>query len=188
MKRLVTLLLLSLATSAVRATTITPASFNDLVDSAREIFIGETVARQSRWIDTPQGQAIVTLVTFRVVESLKGGIQTQTSLEFLGGTVGDVTLAIPDMPQFNVGDRDILFVGNRNAVSPLLHMGYGRFRVLRDDARSVETVRTYNGRAFDSTDALPQAQTTDRGVTGMSLAAFRTAIVGRLRLQSAGAR
>jgi hypothetical protein len=161
--------------------TILPPTFDELVDTAREIFIGQTVSRYAHWVDTPDGRAIVTLVTFRVDESLKGGLQTQTSLEFLGGTVGETRLRVSGAPEFNVGDRDVLFVGNRNAISPVIALGYGRFRVLRDSVRAVDEVRFFDGAALESTALVGRQRSAGlRAVTSLSLAAFRQEILQRL--------
>jgi hypothetical protein len=176
-------------TAAASATTVVPITFEELVDSSHEIFIGEVVSRQSRWVDTREGRAIVTLVTFKIDEGLKGGLQTQTSLEFLGGTVGDVTLEVTGMPEFHVGDRDVVFVGSRSAISPLVGFMYGRFRIARDPERgNIDTVRMYDGRALVTISALGRPQTQSlRAVPSLALADFRAQVVSRVRL-TGGAR
>src|SRR5262245_51828089 len=110
--------LAGIATS-LSATTVVEPTFEDLVDGATEIVVGTVVKRESRWVDTAWGPAIFTFVTFQIEEGLKGGSPMQTTLQFRGGTVGDVTLDVSDMPQFQVGNRDLLFIGDRTAVSPL---------------------------------------------------------------------
>ncbi len=185
----VTVAFLSTLAYPLSATTVFPPTFDELVAGAREIFIGQVVARQSHWVDTREGRAIVTLVTFSIEESLKGGLQTQTSLEFLGGTVGDVTLHVAEMPEFRVGDHDLLFVGNRNAVSPIIGFMHGRFRIAFDPIRGVATVRQHNGRALVSTASLGRAEApTLSAVPSVALADFRTAILARVRAQDGGAR
>ncbi|MEP7304030.1 MAG: hypothetical protein ABJA98_00800 [Acidobacteriota bacterium] len=176
-----------LAAGIASPSTVLAPTFTELIDNAREIFIGETVSRYSHWVDTPDGRAIVTLVTFRVDESLKGGLQTQTSLEFLGGTVGETTLRVSGAPEFSVGDRDILFVGNRNAISPVMGLGYGRFRVLRDPRRAIDEVRFSDGAALESTTFVgrPRSQSL-RSTPSLSLEAFRQEI--RQRLDNPGPR
>jgi hypothetical protein len=47
--------------ASLRATVVVPPTFAQLVDGAREIFVGEVVSRQSRWVTTSDGPAIVTL-------------------------------------------------------------------------------------------------------------------------------
>jgi hypothetical protein len=164
------------------ATSVIPPTFEELVDSATTIFVGETVARRSERFDTLDGPLIVTLVTFNVVETLKGAPGLQMHLEFMGGTVGDETLVVSGVPQFNVGDRDVVFVGKAgNTVSPLIGLAHGRFRISRDPATGTDTVRTFDGRNFMSTSSLgargrefPRAET-------LSLASFKSEIVQRMR-------
>mgnify|MGYP006284913385 CR=1 FL=1 len=166
----------------VEATSVKPVVFADLVDSSPEIFVGQVVARRSQWVNTPRGQAIVTLVTFRIEESIKGGLLTETTLEFLGGTVGDTTMKVHGSPEFKVGDRDVVFVGLRNAVSPVNGFWQGRFRVTRDAVRGVDTVRGHDGRVISSTASIGAAPTTSlTAQTTMTLADFRAEIRSRIR-------
>ncbi len=168
-------------------TTVIAPTFVELVDNAREIFVGEVVARRSQWVDAPGGRAIVTLVTFRIVDSLKGGLRTETSLEFLGGTVGETSLMVAGMPEFKVGDRDVVFVGNRSGVSPVMGLGYGRFRITKDPVRGADEVRTFDGAPLSSTSSLGGPRTESlRSVQSLSLSAFRNEIVQRMQNRRAG--
>jgi hypothetical protein len=164
------------------ATTVIPPTFEELVDTAREIFVGEVVSRQSQWVDAGGGRTIVTLVTFAISDSLKGGLLTQTTLEFLGGTVGETTLEVSGMPAFNVGDRDVLFVGRRNAVSPVVGFAHGRFRIARETSSGTDSVRRYDGRPLPTTAAISRpAGAALAGTRSLTLASFRDQIVTRLR-------
>lgn len=165
------------------ATSVVPVTFDELVDNAREIFLAQVVGIQANWLDSRDGRAIVTLVTFRVDESFKGGLQTQTSIEFLGGTIGDVRFEVVGMPEFRIGDREVLFVGDRTAVSPLVGFMQGRFRVVKNPWTGVESVRTYDGRAIASTaDVGRSKQSSTKVIRSMTLAEFRASIVARVRL------
>jgi len=174
-------LLLSTATS-VNATSVIPPTFEGLVDSATEIFVGTVVSRECRWVDTPWGRVIFTFVTFRIEESLKGGSRGQTTLRFRGGTVGDVTISVADMPEFQVGNRDLIFVGDRTAVSPLVGFMHGRFRIRHDAKSGVDRVDKHDGRPLRSTTELgaSQAVTTATGTTELTVAEFRAQIQARL--------
>lgn len=175
---------LVLLAAAVSATSVIAPTFNELVDLSREIFVGKTLSRSSQWVDTRDGRAIVTLITFTVEESLKGGLQTQTSLEFLGGTVEGMTMTVADMPQFAVGDRDVLFVGDRNAVSPLIGFMHGRFRVLRG-TQGVDTVRMHDGLPLSATAGIGRTATPGlRGTAGLALADFKSEILSRVRVSA----
>jgi hypothetical protein len=120
---------------------------DELVAEAETIFVGTTVDRRSEWEVTRESRTIVTLVTFDVHEVLKGHVGLRTQLSFLGGTVGEETVHVADMPQFRVGDRDVLFVApDQHAVSPLVGFFQGRFRILRDGVNGADQIRTHDGR------------------------------------------
>lgn len=161
----------------LQATVVIAPTFEQLVDGAREIFVGEVVSRESQWVNTAGGPTIVTLVTFSIVEGLKGGLLTQTSLEFLGGTVGETTLEVSGMPEFRVGDRDVVFVGARNAVSPLVDFAYGRVRIVRD-ATGIDSVRLHDGRPLVATASMTRPGSA--GARSLAFAAFRTQVLARL--------
>ncbi len=91
--------------SAPRAASVVAPTFEGLVTRARTVFVAETVDVSSRWVSTGSGRAIVTVVTFKVLRTLKGELGAQTQLEFLGGTVGEYRLEVPGIPRFRVGDR-----------------------------------------------------------------------------------
>jgi hypothetical protein len=126
-----------------------PATLDQLVARAGAIIVTETTARRSDWRWSGQGRSIVTTVTFKVERVLKGRAPAQTELVFLGGEIGDVGLRVAGMPEFHVGDRDVLFVApERRAVSPLVGFSEGRFRIVRDAATGVDQVRMHDGRPF----------------------------------------
>lgn len=87
-----------------------------------------------------------TFVTYRVDESFKGVHPGQTvTLRFIGGEFPDSEkyLMTSIVPQFDVGDRDVLFVsGNTTQMSPLVRGRSGRLRIIdgevyTDSGRSV---------------------------------------------------
>jgi hypothetical protein len=142
----VTAMLLALLTQPAFPTTVAPMSFDQLVQQAEIVFIGDVIDQRSVWDDSRDGRRIVTQVTFDVVRVLKGTVGLRTQLSFQGGTVGDVTQEITGMPKFRPGDRDVLFVSpDRNAVSPLVGFWQGRFRVVRDAATGAMRVRMHDG-------------------------------------------
>lgn len=143
------LLLLTAATA--HPTTILAPTFEELVARADEVFLARVVARQSSWVTSRSGRAIVTDVTFAVERTLKGEPRIQRTLEFLGGTVGDDTLAVVGIPEFRVNDRDVLFVRDAGRpASPLVGFSYGRFRVVRDATFGGDIIRTFDGRPLAS--------------------------------------
>ena len=129
------------------ATTVVPPSFDDLVSSAETIFIGEVVDQRSMWETKVDGRSIVTVVTFDVTRVLKGRLGLRTELTFLGGTMGDLTEQVVDMPKFRLGEEDVLFVSSeRYSASPLVGFSHGRFRIETDPATRQPIVRDHDGK------------------------------------------
>jgi hypothetical protein len=136
------------AAPSLRATSVVPPSFPELVAEADGIYRGRVTSIQARRVPMPDGEGSVikTFVTFAVERALKGPEQTQLTLEFLGGTIGDETITVTGMPKFNVGAREIVFV-QKNGVQfcPLVAVMHGRYRVLRDEATAREHIARDNG-------------------------------------------
>jgi len=125
-------LAMSLFPSLVPATTVEAVTFGELVQDAQRIFVGEVVAVESFRADLGTGPRIRTRVTFSVDEAPRGrGVVA--ALEFLGGTVGDLTLEVAGMPRFVVGEHYVVFAleGDR-WVNPVVGFTQGLFRVSRD--------------------------------------------------------
>src|SRR5262249_29669950 len=115
------------------AATVLPISFDQLVNEATAIVRGEVLNVRSEWRDRGDERVIVTLVTVRVVDTLKGSQQSRLDLEFIGGTVGDTTLEVSDSPKFVAGERDFLFIGpTGKSISPLVGFFAGRWRIQTD--------------------------------------------------------
>jgi hypothetical protein len=128
---------------ALHATSVVPPSFPELVEKADAIYRGRVTAIEARKVDRPDGNGTVikTFVTVAVDKALKGPAQSEVTLQFLGGTVGDETLNVSGMPKFNVGDREFVFVQkNGQQFCPLVAMMHGRYRILRDEAEGRDIV------------------------------------------------
>lgn len=184
-RRLLLLTMVCTAASAgvARSTTIIPPSFDAMVSGAGTIFVGEVMNLRADWDLTPQGRAIVTLVTFRVEEVWKGNLGAVTQLEFLGGEIGDLGMRVHGMPAFRLGQRDVLFVSREpRKISPLVGLMYGRMRVERDTVSRVDRVRTHDGRALGSISQVgPQRAAPSRvSITPMRLSDLESAVRARL--------
>jgi hypothetical protein len=148
---------LAAAVPPLTATSVTPPTFPALVARTGSAFRGEVIALRAELVTRGAERAIFTHVTFRVDEVLLGAPPPVVTLEFLGGSVGDLSLDVAGMPQFSVGRQEIVFVENSGPqICPLVAMGYGRFRILRD-ASGAEFVARDNGAPLTSVDeiALP---------------------------------
>jgi hypothetical protein len=142
-----TFVALVLSAPTMSATTVLPMTFDEVLAEATTVVRGEVVDVRSDWRDRQPGSGpIVTFVTVRVQQTLKGGPSTQMLLEFLGGTVGDRTLTVADMPEFRVGDRDILFINDvGRPASPIVGFFVGRFPIRVDAFTGREFVTTFDG-------------------------------------------
>jgi hypothetical protein len=172
--------------AAPEAASVIAPTFDALVARAQAVFVGRTVDVRSRWVPTPSGRAIVTVVTFDVVRALKGELGAHTQLEFLGGTVGDYRMEIPGMPTFRIGDEDVLFVDERgDPISPVVGFMHGRFRVLEDAGTRRRSVARYNFEPLADVKDIGAATPAPRvpSARALSLTAFTDEITRAVRRQ-----
>jgi hypothetical protein len=140
---IVAFLLLAITFDA-QATSVIAPRFETLVDRAELIFAGQVTGQRSEWKNHNGQRSIVTLVTFAVRQVHKGHAESAITLQFLGGTVGDVTLEVADIPKFRPGERVVLFIeDNGLAASPVIGFFHGKFS-LRQDESGRESVFTHN--------------------------------------------
>jgi hypothetical protein len=134
---------LSLALNPIQGTTVIPPTFDELVSRAEVIFQGAVTDVRSQWTGEGAQHRIVSYVTFKVEDSVKGTPGETYTLRMLGGTVDGETMEVADSPKFKVGDRDIIFVENNGSqFVPLVGIMHGRFHVQKDDATGRELVTT----------------------------------------------
>ena len=135
-----------LLVSGAHATSVLAPTFAELVAEADCVVRGTVTAVEVRSVATPRGSAIRTFVTLAVAECAKGTAPQQLTLTLAGGKLGAKSSVITGMPQFQVGDREILFVqGNGRQFCPLVALDHGRYRVLSDPATSRDYVARDNG-------------------------------------------
>jgi len=181
--------MLAAAVAVPQATTVVPPTFDDMVARSQVVFVGQTIGVRSEWASTRSGPAIVTLVTFKVIRTLKGELGGQTVLEFLGGTVGEHRLEVLGVPKFRVGDEDVLFVDERGRpVSPVVGFMHGRFRVLEEPATGRRSVARYDFEPLASVRDIGAARAPARvpSSRALTLAAFEDEIVRATRRQPQG--
>ena len=170
---------------STRATTVIPPTFDQLVNQAELIFQGTVTDVKSQWTGEGAQRHIVSFVTFKIDEQIKGEAGATYTMRMLGGTVGDQTMEVTDSPKFTAGDRDILFVENNGRqFVPLVGIEYGRFRVQRDAGSGREVVANDHGGAvhdlakLGTEDATAHADAASE--TSLSAADFKVAIRARL--------
>jgi hypothetical protein len=130
---------------SLRATSVVPPDFTQLVNESDYIVRAVVKSVASEW-RVDQGQRhIFTLVELDVREVIAGTPPQPLVLEMLGGKVGKDEMVIAGAPKFEVGQEDILFVqGNGRNIFPLFAMMHGRYPVLKESGTGREYVARSN--------------------------------------------
>lgn len=189
-----TFLLLALLAPALRATSVVPPDFPELVAEADSIYRGRVTAVEARRVARADGgSTIKTFVTVAVERALKGPEQKEVTLEFLGGQIGNEVLEVSGVPKFTVGQQGIVFVQqNGRQFCPLVRLGHGTYKISRDIATQREYVERANGVPLnDVADVqLPLADTPPRAAAradtsrAVSPAEFETQVTNEVRRSS----
>lgn len=170
--------------TAAAATTYPPVTFTDLVARADVIFVGEVTDVRPLAVTTRDGTIIKTRVIFRVHDPLFGTTSALEALEFFGGEIGDVGMAIAEMPTFAIGDRRVVFARRDRSINPIVGFTQGLLRVSRD-AAGVERILTLEGLPLDRPESIGLARPGLTVSSPMRLSDFRDrvrrAIEGRRR-------
>ncbi len=171
--------------NSLNATTVIAPSFDELVSRAEVIFQGLVTDVRSQWVGEGAQRHIVTYVTFKVDDAIKGNPGVNYTLRMLGGTVAGETMEVSDSPKFQKGDRDILFVEhNGQQFIPLVGIMHGRFRVKRDqDGR--ETVASNRGEQLTDVANLGKEEHAVAEKAALSPVQFKAAIKDRIKNQAA---
>lgn len=167
------------------ATTVIPPNFDELVSRAEVIFEGEVTQVQSQWLGEGTEHRIVTFVTFKVDDALKGEPGASYSIRMLGGTVDGRTMEVTDAPKFKVGDHDMLFIENNGRqFIPLVGIQHGRFRVQKDQAGR-DTLMTGEGQLLADVNQLGSDEAAlARSKPALTLHDFKNAIQTRVARQT----
>ncbi len=137
MTRSVLILASLLGLTALRASaTISRAiAFEEKVENAAAIVVGECIGQQSRWDDAHQW--ILTYSTFRVERTLKGLPSREITIVTPGGTVGHVAQDVIGVPKFRQGDERVLFVRNSQAGPTVLYLEQGDYHVVKERGETI---------------------------------------------------
>ncbi len=166
------------------ATTVIPPTFDELVSRAQIVFEGRVTGLKSQWIGEGAEHRIVTYVTFKVDDTLKGDAGATYSIRMLGGTVDGRTMEVTDAPKFKVGDHDVLFVENNGSqFIPLVGIQHGRFRVQKDQTGRSTLVTGDDEPLADVSQLGGNEASVARGKASLSLDNFKSIIRSRVQAQ-----
>jgi hypothetical protein len=143
--------------AGVRATTVAPPSFSQLVNGSDYIVRARVKSVKSEWKEKEGQRHIFTAVELEVLEVIRGTPPQPLVLEMLGGKVGEDELVVQGMPRFAVGQEDILFVrGNGRQFFPLTAAMHGRYPIHRDARGNASVARSNDEPLHDAAEvALP---------------------------------
>lgn len=121
---------------AVATTVITPSD-DDLIIGARAIVRAKVRAIETRIDDDG---TVYTFITLRVQEVLKGTItERRIVLKELGGEYGSLATVVFGRPEFNLGERVVVYLDTRSDGSLRTHqMFLGKFSIITDPATGVD--------------------------------------------------
>jgi hypothetical protein len=166
------------------ATTVIPPSFDELVSRAEMIFQGSVTDVRSEWTGEGAQRHIMSYVTLKVEDTIKGNPGSTVTLRMLGGTVGGETMEVSDAPKFKVGDRDILFVENNGTqFVPLVGIMHGRFHVEKD-ATGQDAVFTNDGSPLSDFTQLGKNEKAASAGRAISKQEFKRAIQATAQAQA----
>jgi len=155
---------------------VIPLSFSELVFQADNIVVAEAIDKRSEWVNVGASRHIVTRITFRVYDTMKGLNRVLLPLEFLGGQVGDMRQEVSGVPEFAIGDRAVLFVSADRAASPLVGHMQGHFPINRAPD-GTDYVTLHNRRAFSGVSQIGDpVMVSPVAMPTMTLNAFRNEI------------
>ena len=128
-------LVLAFAAIPLQATSVVPPQFAELVNKSDYVVRGRVKALSYEDRMSGGRELIFTKIEIEVLEVIAGTPPESVVLVMLGGKSGDRELVVAGVPQFKVGDEDILFVqGNGRNFYPLYAVMHGKYPVKRDQA------------------------------------------------------
>jgi hypothetical protein len=109
---------------------VVPAAFGEMVAASQTVVHAQVI--DLRAFETNGRQRIETVVTVRVVDSLKGNPGETVSFRVPGGEVGRYRRVIVGAPRFARGDEVVLFLKGSAPELPVpFGLGQGVYRIVR---------------------------------------------------------
>jgi hypothetical protein len=176
------LLALSLVLPA-HATTVLPATLDDLVGGAAAVFEGTCISNRTE--RDPRSGMAVTYTTFLVKDTLKGSVGMTHVIKQIGGDLsseGGPNFRVPGVPTFEPNQDYVVFMAgvSGSGFSSPIGLQQGRFSIVTDESGAK---KVGNGRDFgDLTAGMPADQLpaglmtelrTSNRVPAMDLDAFK---------------
>ena len=118
--------LLAAASVSASASTEPPVDIPAAARAAKKVVVATVTNVESEFDVNEYGdRLIVSHVSYRVEETLKGPSEPAGVVTLEGGSIGDLTLSVSDMPRMTRGERAVLFTQDSVQGRPVPH-GRGR--------------------------------------------------------------
>lgn len=135
--------------ATVVAVAAAPPDIPERARGAKRVVVAQVVQVQSVFTTNEHGdQLIVSRARIQIEEALKGAPATYLNVEVEGGTIGDLTLQVSDMPRLETGDRAVFFLTpsddgtfNRPHLRGLGILKLGADNVVRGSSLSLNAIR-----------------------------------------------
>lgn len=121
-----------------RATVVLPIQFDEKVEKAAAIVVGQCVASQSSW--SADGERILTYSRIRIEKTFKGALAAEITLVTPGGTVGDIRQVTMGVPELRIGRDYVIFVRNSRVGPTILFFEQGLYEIRRNPAGELEVI------------------------------------------------
>jgi hypothetical protein len=123
----------------VRAITVVPMTFEQLVDEAAAVVYARVRDVHGQWTDDRRG--IDSIVQMDALRYFKGDLGARVPLRLPGGEAGGRLHVLPGAPVLRDGDLVVVFLAARGpAIPTALGLGQGIFRVATDRATGAALV------------------------------------------------
>jgi hypothetical protein len=129
------LLAVFLMGATLSASTDSPTEIAAHAKESKKVVVATVTDVQSSFDDNEFGERlIVSTVSYRVDETMKGPRDASGVVTVEGGTVGDLTLSVSDMPRMVKGDRAVLFLNDSPKGGHIPHgRGHGLLKLDSND-------------------------------------------------------
>jgi len=109
----IALLTLSLTGGTVLAKVDTPPEVGERAKGSGKVVLATVTSVEAEFGENAHGdRLILSHVTMRVDETMKGAHEAEVVVTLEGGTVGDLRLDVSDMPTLEKGRRAVLFLSS----------------------------------------------------------------------------
>jgi hypothetical protein len=140
MHRLSSILLAALLGAApLHAITVTPLTFEQLVQESTAVVYARVAQVRGQW--TADRRGIESLITLEALRYLKGDLGETVGIRLPGGEAGGLINVLPGAPVLHEGDLVVLFLESRGPSIPIpVGLTQGVFRVAVDGRTGVALV------------------------------------------------